>query len=214
MRNLEKDEIEMTARRKAMLEEGFRLFAQKGIEPVSMQEIAKASNVGIATLYRYYATKLALVLEIGTGKWQEYGKYIRDLRKKNRKQLTAAQELESALNYFIELYQDHKDLLRFNQEFNNYVQHAGATEEQLRPYLNSIGEIKDGFCGIYEKGKKDGTIRTDLPAEKMFAITIHLMLAVGVRFAQGVLYSADNEADRVEEYELLKRMLLQEYVIG
>ena len=65
MRNLAKDEVEMAARREAMLAEGFRLFSEKGIDTVSMQEVANACGVGIATLYRYYSTKLALVLAIG-----------------------------------------------------------------------------------------------------------------------------------------------------
>ena len=57
MRNLEKDEIEMTARREAMLEKGFQLFAERGIEAVGMQEVANACGLGIATLYRYYKTR-------------------------------------------------------------------------------------------------------------------------------------------------------------
>ena len=48
----------------------------------------------------------------------------------------------------------------------------------------------------------------------MFATTSHIMLAVAVRYAQGLLYSAENEADRTEEYLLLKRMIVREFVIG
>ena len=68
MRNLEKDEIEMTARRELMLETGFRIFAEKGIEAVTMQEVANGCHLGIATLYRYFNTKLSLMLAIGTRK--------------------------------------------------------------------------------------------------------------------------------------------------
>ena len=50
MRNAAKDEIEMTARRESMLKEGFRLFSEKGIEEVSMQEVAGACGVGSSTM--------------------------------------------------------------------------------------------------------------------------------------------------------------------
>ena len=50
--------------------------------------------------------------------------------------------------------------------------------------------------------------------EKMFTATSHIMLAVAVRYAQGLLFSAEDEADRTEEFELLKRALLREYVIS
>lgn len=214
MRNTEKDEIEMSARREAMLREGFRLFAQKGIEPVSMQEVADACKVGVATLYRYFNTKLALVIAIGTRQWEDYAEYARDLReKRNADAMTAAQYLSFYLDFYIDLYQNHKDLLCFNQNFNNYVQHEGATEEQLRPYLAAVGALGGFSRKIYEKGRLDGTIRTDVPVEKMFAATSHIMLAVAVRYAQGLLFSAEDEADRTEEFELLKRALLREYVI-
>ena len=52
----------MSTRREAMLAEGFRLFAEKGIEPVSMLDVAGACGLGVATLYRYYSTKLALAV--------------------------------------------------------------------------------------------------------------------------------------------------------
>ncbi len=215
MRNAEKDEREMRLRREAMLQEGFRLFAQKGIEAVSMQEVAKACKLGIATLYRYYNTKLALVLAIGTRQWEAYGSYARRLRREQGvDKMTAAEELGFFLDFFQDLYENHKDLLRFNQDFNNYVQHEGATKEELGPYLRAIGELGNTFHELYEKGRRDGTIRTELPEEKMFAGTCHIMLAVAVRYAQGLLYAADNEADRTEEYALLKRMLLREYVVA
>ena len=214
MRNLKKDEMEMKARREAMQTEGFRLFAQHGIEGVSMQQIADASGVGIATLYRYYNTKLALVLDIGAKKWDAFGAYVLRLREeRDISSKTAAEEFALYLECYIELYRNHKDLLRFNQNFNNYVQHEGATKEQLAPYLAAIGTFVRMFHALYEKAKLDGTLRTDLAEDKMFAATSHIMLAVAVRYAQGLLYSR-NEQDRTEEYELLKQMIINEYVVG
>ena len=214
MRNLEKDEIEMTARRQSMLREGFRLFAEKGIELVAMQEIANACGVGIATLYRYYNTKSALVVDIATHKWEEYGEYVKEKRvKRNAIAKTAAENFSFYLDFYIDLYKKHKDLLRFNQNFNNYVAHERISVEQLTSYLQAISGFAEMFHNIYVKGKNDGTIKTDLSEEKMFATTSHIMLAVAVRYAQGLLYASKTEEDRTEEYELLKRMILREYVV-
>lgn len=214
MRNLEKDRIEMAAKREAMLQKGFEIFSKNGIEPVAMQEIANACGVGIATLYRYYNTKLDFVIDIGTRQWQDYGKYANKMRQKSHiDHMTAAEEMEFFLDFYIDLYKKHKDLLRFNQNFNNFVQREGATKEQLKDYLLSIGQFNVYFAELYEKGKKDGTIRTDMPEEKMFALISHIVLGVVVRFAQGLVYSADNKNDRFEELEILKRMILNEYVI-
>jgi len=214
MRNKKKDELEMTERRNTILKEGFRLFEAKGIETTGMQEVADACHLGIATLYRYYKNKTDLVLDIGTRQWQEYFVHVMEARAQcNVDQLTAAMELEFYLNFYIDLYNNHKDLLRFNSNFNIYVSHEGVPVEQLKPYLRAIGSIAVLFHELYEKGKKDGTIRTDMPEEKMFASTAHIMLAVAVRYAQGLLYSAENETDRTEEFILLKNMILKEFVI-
>lgn len=214
MRNVAKDEIEMTARREAMLREGFRLFSEKGIEPVTMQEIANACGVGIATLYRYYNAKPLLVIDIATKKWQEFAEFVNlEQTLRDVKSMNAAENLEFYLDFFIELYKNHKDMLRFNQNFNNYVVHEGVSAEQLAPYLKEVGNFAGMFHSVYERGRKDGTIRMDMPEEKMFAATSHIMLAVAVRYAQGLLYAAEHEEDRTEEYELLKRMILREYVI-
>lgn len=99
MRNIAKDEIVMAAKREAMLDEGFRLFAEKGIEVVPMLDVAKACGIGVATLYRYYNTKLALVLAIGTREWEKYGKKALEFRnERNVDSMTAAQGLIYADN--------------------------------------------------------------------------------------------------------------------
>ena len=214
MRNLEKDEIEMNARREAMLAEGFRLFSQRGIEGVSMCEVAKACGVGIATLYRYYNTKFQLVLAISVRQWNNYGEYVRAMRSKRRaSEMTAAQELDFYLGFYIDLYQNHKDILRFNQDFNNYVRHENATPDQLGVYADVIDIFSRMFGELYEKGKADGTIRTELPEERMFAATSHIMLAVAVRYAQGLLFQGDSEVDMTREIMLVKRMILREFVV-
>ncbi|MBQ7670071.1 MAG: TetR/AcrR family transcriptional regulator [Clostridia bacterium] len=214
MRNAEKDEIEMTARRDAMLKEGFRLFSEKGIEAVSMNEVANACGVGIATLYRYYKTKLELVLAIGVAKWRDFAGHVQNRRaERSVDGMTAAEELDLYLDCYIDLYRDNKDLLRFNQNFNNYVQHEGATAEQMTPYLQAIGEFAGYFHRLYEKGKRDKTVRTDLPEKKLFAATAHIMIAVAVRYAQGLIYAGESEEDRTEEYLLLKRMILREFTL-
>ncbi len=215
MRNSAKDEIEMAARREAMLSEGFRLFAEKGIESVSMQEVATACGVGVATLYRYYSTKPTLVIAIGTRQWKDYGEYVHTQREAlHAHGMTAAQELDFYLDFYIDLYQKHKDLLRFNQSFNNYILHEGLTGEQIYPYLQSINIFVRMFSELYEKGRRDGTIRTELSKDKMFAATSHIMLSVAVRYAQGLLYSAENVEDMTQEILLVKRMILREFLVA
>ena len=43
-----------------ILEAAFRLFSEKGIEKVTMPEIAAAGSVSRATLFRYFSSKVSV----------------------------------------------------------------------------------------------------------------------------------------------------------
>ena len=77
MRNKAKDEAEKAQRMQRVMEVAFGLFAERGIDRVTMPEVAEASGVARPSLYRYFSSKTDLVIAIGTWKWQEYDKWHR-----------------------------------------------------------------------------------------------------------------------------------------
>lgn len=213
MRNAERDELKMAERRKNMLDTGFRMFAERGIEPVRMQDVANACGLGIATLYRYFNTKLAFVIAIGAKKWEDYFEEIEaEFARRGGDLMTAAEELDFYLGGYILLFREHPDILRFNQNFNNYIMNEGATPEQLRDYLLAIDRYTKKFHVLYEKGRCDGSIYLDDSEQTMFNATLHIMLAVCARFAQGVVLRTDDPEDLTRELMTLKRMILNRYV--
>ena len=127
--------------------------------------------------------------------------------------LSAAQLFEKYLDYFIDLYKNHADLLRFNQLFNIYVRGEDASEEQLAPYLEMIRSAAGSFHQVYSKAENDGTVRTDISEEEMFTSAIHLMLAAATRYAVGLVYTPKNGAGEENELRLLKELLLMKYVV-
>ena len=132
MRNLEKDAREMAERRERMLSEGFRIFSQKSIEVVTMQEIAKASGLGVATVYRYFRTKATLVIAIGAKIWKEYAVEVEKMyQARGGDAMNAAEELAFFLDSFIDLYQNHKDVLRFIRSFETYIRYENVPEEAV-----------------------------------------------------------------------------------
>ena len=209
-RNLEKDAIQMAATRLRIHENGFRIFAEQTIERVKMTDVAEAAGIGIASLYRYYRTKPELVMGISTWVWSEY-------MKENRKKLdvrpeaerTASEEFDFLLESFLDLYANHKDLLRFNQFFNVYLQSEGISSEQMQPYTDMILALEERFGETYRKGQQDGTLRTDMPEKELFSATIHLMLAAVTRYAVGLAYTEGTNSEK--ELRLLKDMLMQRF---
>ena len=55
-------------RKDHIMEEAFCLFSAKGIIPVTIPDVAKASGVGRATVYRYFPAKMDLVIAVAVRK--------------------------------------------------------------------------------------------------------------------------------------------------
>ena len=212
MRDREKDAAQMAIKRRHFLEKAYELFTRKNIESVSMIEVARECGYGTMTLYRYFNTKPQLVVAVAAWIW---GQTIREnqARRPNVdfESMTALGIFEFYLDSFIELYRHKRDLLRFNQFFNIYIQSEGIDPEVLKPYRDMIEGLKTEFHVIYERAQQDHTIRMDEPEEEMFSTTLHLMLAAMTRYAIGLVYVPESEFDAEKELGKLKEALLIRY---
>ncbi|MBQ6480443.1 MAG: TetR/AcrR family transcriptional regulator [Anaerolineaceae bacterium] len=208
-RNLERDVRERKRRLEKILSVSFPIFAEKGIETVSMNEIADACSIGIATLYRHYRTKTELVVAVSASVWNNFASEY--YNQKHNPDFTAAENFEKYLDSYLDLYKNHKDILQFNQYFNVYIKNIAASSEQMEPFTKVIERIAELFHDIYSSGLRDKTIRTDVSEEEMFSTTMHLMLAAVTRYAIGLVY--ENSSDQESELLLQKKMLLKEFTV-
>ena len=208
-RNRVKDAVEMADKNRRILEKGFAIFAEKGIENVKMTDVAKAAGIGIASLYRYYSTKPELVLAIGAWAWKEF--FTEQIRKAEGvfyQTSSASERIAYYLDTFLDLYRNKKDLLRFNQFFNNYLLNAKIPEEKRVPYNNVIGILEERFIRVFRQGQEDGTLRNDLSGGEVFSTMTHLMLAVVTRYAVGLVFF-NRETDEEKELLAQKNMMLR-----
>ena len=164
-------------RRKAIINAAFQIFVEKKIEPVSMGEIAEAAGVGRATLFRYYPNKLELVIAVCAAKWKEYLDALDAKRPLTSiGDIPAIDRFTFTLDSYIEMYQHHKDLLQYNDNFNHYVTHEGVEEKQLEEFHASLYSVDTRLEWMYEKAKEDHTFRTDIPKEEFFRVTVYTMM--------------------------------------
>ncbi len=209
MRNQRRDAAEKAARREQLLEAGFRVFSEHTIEAVPLQQVADEAGVGIATLYRYFGTKLSLVIGIASWKWtEELADAYRRFDAEGLREETAARQFAFFLGEFLRLYRENKPLLRFNENFTIYLKHAGADREQMQPVLDYELPLLARAHEVFLRGKQDGTLRTELGEEQLFLATLHGMLAVVGKYAHGLLYAGDNEELNLRELGFLHDMIL------
>ncbi len=212
-RNVEKDSIEMAAKNQRILEKGFELFSGKGIENVAMTDVARAARIGVASLYRYYSTKPELVLAIGTWAWDGYMKsQISRLKNIDLTRRSGSEGISFYLDAYLDLYRNHKDLLRFNQFFNVYLQSVSLSDEGLADYNKMIGTLEKRFSGIWEKGREDGTLKSGFTEGELFSTLTHLMLAAVTRYAVGLVYN-NQDTDAERELLILKECLMSRFCV-
>lgn len=204
---------EMDALRKArtmqrIIEAAFHVFAERTIDAVNMTDIAKVAGLAMTTVCAYDSSKEPLVMDISVRAWDRYirncyGSFVWPSG-------TAAEMFERYMDGYIDLYRNHRDLLRFNQFFNVYVQRESVTAEILRPFISVVDALAERFHTVYAQALVDGTLRTDIPEKEIFSTTLHLMLTVVTRYSVGLVYDAGIDPER--ELELQKRILIQEYI--
>ena len=137
---------EKDMRREKILDVAFRLFVDQKIESVTMGEIAKEAGIGRATLFRYFPGKLELVIAVNTKKWKDYLDELDDRRPiSSIGDIPAIGRLTFTLDSYIDMYQNNKDLLRYNDNFNHYVSHSGRKDLKMDEFNKALIETIDAY---------------------------------------------------------------------
>lgn len=174
-----------------------------------MGEIAEAAGIGRATLFRCYSSKLELVIAVCAAKWKAYLDELDAKRPiSSIGDIPAIDRFVFTLDSYIDMYQRYKDLLQYNDNFNHYVTHEGAAQEQLVDFNRSLYSANTRFHLMYEKAKEDGTFRTDIPEDIFFRVTLHSMMAACAHYAGDFIWGAKDNKDYTAELILLREMIV------
>lgn len=204
-RQMEKEQ----ERNRRILDTAFRIFVERKIEGVTMGEIAEAAGVGRATLFRCYPSKTELVIAVCSMKWKEYLDALDNSRPiSGIHDIPAIGRFIFTLDSYIDMYQHHKELLQYNDNFNYYVSHAGCDPKLLEEFHKSLSSANIRFHLMYEKAKEDKTFRTDIPEDEFMRATVHTMMATCTHYAGGFIWGSEENKDYTEELLLLKEMIL------
>jgi AcrR family transcriptional regulator len=141
--------------RQRLLQAAESLFASRGYEPTSMNDIALAAHVGVGTLYHHFSDKRALLLalvedwgdrELARDRGPEFfERYLGDNpREAVRKDLTARAEH-----------------LRRNGSFQLMLLQLADRDPDLRARLERISQVRrERLCDLVILGQRRGVFRT------------------------------------------------------
>ena len=208
-RNVEKDVHEEARRRKQILEAGFRLFSEQGIENVSMNTVAAAAEVGPTTLFKYYQTKEKLVVAISGMAWSSVWKEsYEQVGLEQYAKLSAYEMIRNYTDNMIRLYQQQPALLRFSSNYKTFINRQHTKNEDLKEHLDPLESIHSVFRIAYQRAQTDHSIRTDIPEDVLFTTIAIGMLAMAERYAQGIVWASRGEEDHTQELRMAQEMIL------
>lgn len=144
-------------------------FLEKGIISSKLKDIAKNGGVGIATLYRYFRDKTALVSLVATSHWLEQGVFVEEyLSSHIAENDNGLEKLTAFLNMFKVSYVENQDFLKFLEDFDNYMMRI-ENVQGTSSFEDMIFQMKHDVVSLVELGISDGSIQEDADAEIVYA---------------------------------------------
>lgn len=200
-----KDENTMTKvreeKKREIIAKASRLFMERGIYEVSMGDLAQYCEVGVASLYRYFGTKNALVVKCGAYVWECLGNYFAEKRMAEQLERENGRgQMEENLKIFLNLYRDMSQELCFVHDFDTFVWKQKIDKGEIADYEACVEEFYGTFQAVYRLGEADGSVSIRDDGEHMFLTIVHTLFCLNQKFAQGEIMSRDN--DSRSQYEL------------
>lgn len=210
MRNPERDAIRMAERKERLLDAAFRIFSEQTIEAANLSNIIETAEVASLTLYRYYGNKKGLAMAVMARRWSDYlAEAFARYHAQGYDDRTAGEQFTFYLNEFRWLYENDKPLLRLNENFTSYIKHEKTDEDHTQPIVGFLQPLLEGLHRIYLRGEQDGTLCTELGEERLTVTPTHTLLAVVGKYASGLLYAGEDEAQNLREIDFLINMFKQ-----
>lgn len=140
----------MPSTRDRILDGAMKAIATHGLADLAMRDVGTASGVARGTVYRHFASREALLAELGT---RESGRFIDRWRRELAGIPTGPERLRAAVEYPARFASEHPVLARLVESDPDYVLRAvrehypaiRATLQQLvGPILGEMAMVKDG----------------------------------------------------------------------
>lgn len=206
MQNVRADRIE------AAITAAAELYLENGIENAKMTDIAERSQLGVASLYRYFGSKQNFTIRVAAHIWQSQMQlYAGVYESEYYRSRTGIEQVEELLKIFHVLFSGQPRFLRFVADFDAYIMREQIPTSALKDYENSVLDSRVFMQKALEKGREDGTVRKDVDGELFYFTASHALMALGQKLAAGRILECDaDDGGSRELLELIK--ILVSYV--
>ena len=149
----------------ATLDTTAALVREHGLAAVTMSQIAAATGIGRATLYKYFPDAEAILIA-----WHErqITRHLQQLAEARDAAATPADRLETVLERFALIQHQHHDT-----ELPVALPHRGEHVARVRE------QLRDLVADLLATGAQKGEIRADIPPSELASYCLHALTGAG-----------------------------------
>ncbi len=175
-----------------------QLFLSRGVEAVKMTDIAEAAEIGVASLYRYFGTKEAILIRAGILLWSDLRALFEEVLKDADSSRTGREQVAAMLGVYRTLCRDHKSFLLFLEDFDRFILASGVKKSELYEYERSIGDYYPLFEAAYRRGVADGSLRAGVDPALFYRTFTHGITALCQKLLRGEILAQDDFSSSAE----------------
>lgn len=207
----ERDELK-NARMERILLSAFSLFSHNGFETIAMTDIAKDAEIGVASLYRYFATKDEIAIRTAIWSWEKQKQLILPILddsgyyKKN-----GLDQLAEIFELFCKLYQSVPDFFRYIYFFDAYIVCQKIEAERLIPYQEVIQTVQVIISDAIHKGIEDSSISSRFKGKEkqLYYSLMHTFFSASQKLSLSAkMLKMDETNNDVQQLQLLSSVLI------
>lgn len=186
-----------------IVEVATKLFLKRGINDVTIKDIANEAEIGEATIYRHFVKKQNIVLAVALKLKEKVFEGYFDLSKGK----TGFEKVEIFYSSYLNVFKNSPEYFYFINEFDAYM----CMEESisLDEYEKEIDSFKSQYIKAYELGLKDQSIRKVDSIELFYLSSTHALLELCKKLsANRMLLKQDRNSKKASEIECLIKIIL------
>lgn len=217
-RRLEQENLK-ASRINHIIECSFELFAENGIESISLNEIAEKSEIGVASLYRYFSTKDDLAIEVAVWAWNQENNLFKQIyESESYNRMNGFNQISLLMEIFPTALVEQTSFFRFIYYFDSFVKREKISSERLAKYEQTIDMLNQIVIKALEKGRMDSSINTKKNPEALITSSsdediyftfMHTIFSLAQKLAlSGEMLFMDKKVQSVKQLELLIDIML------
>ena len=204
---LERREREKDNRRMLILKSARKLFFAKGFKNVTVDKIAKFSELGKGSIYLYFNSKEEIYTQILLHDINKFHQQSIDLLNKNKK--TATDSLFEFSYFYTDFFLNNPELFRILMAFMMHTDQMNLSEEQYKGIIAAMRNTIDIISNIFKFGIDSNEFSSNVDIKNsQFALWGMLNGIIALHIFSG------SESKRREKIHSTMKSTLQIYING